>query len=398
MRNSIVVSAILLFCCFVLVGQETINSDRFFRMTVNELVQDDYLVQDRVRFPWIEEIDLRTETRDLDFPSQEYTLRVSPSTNKIRKAHTRLLEHYRSNPNNSGFDRQEDVIQDLYLEWLNLYFINREMAELKKQILITEDKRLIMDKGLEILDYSPKELVASEVERNRLKQNLFELELQHNRILGDESAERQLDFDDLIKVADIEVFLANIELTPPTNSTLETDYEKQELLLELELEQAEKRKKFDFVQLKYRGPHEEQIEERVSFGLGVKLPNSAGRKLKIQRLALEMAELDAEEKENAFDFNARLNESVLELKYNLTLYQHYNSLVIEQATNLENIEKAVGLKAGYDPMVILEINEQTSKSELKHLALLEDVYLSYIKCVRLAGYMFERPFKNYLKV
>lgn len=59
---------------------QPLSSDAFFREALQGLSAAEIIQVNPVDFPWLEGLDLRTETRDFDLDQQEITLRISPST------------------------------------------------------------------------------------------------------------------------------------------------------------------------------------------------------------------------------------------------------------------------------------------------------------------------------
>ena len=62
----------------------------------------------------------------------------------------------------------------------------------------------------------------------------------------------------------------------------------QEILdTEIRLEKAEKNRIIDFLQVRYQGPREDLLQERLSVSLGIEIPSSGSRKTKIRELNIE---------------------------------------------------------------------------------------------------------------
>ena len=188
---------------------QSVGSDEFFKKSLSNLHQLEVLTLDPISFPWIEEIDLRTETRDFDLDQQEITLRISPSTPKLRKAQAALMTHYGSAPDKDSADQYGEVVLNLYGDWLSLYFIERQLAITDSLAIILGDRKKVLERQLGRLDINLGELVELETDRNDLKQEVFELELERRTLMEryDLSAE-DISFRELISLEDLK---ANFE-------------------------------------------------------------------------------------------------------------------------------------------------------------------------------------------
>ena len=97
---------------------QPLSSDAFFREALQGLSAAEIIQVNPVDFPWLEGLDLRTETRDFDLDQQEITPRISPSTPKKRRAQTALLNHYGRMDTEDQAEFYADVILNLYGDWI----------------------------------------------------------------------------------------------------------------------------------------------------------------------------------------------------------------------------------------------------------------------------------------
>ena len=386
-----------------LMAQTKLNSDAFFESAFNQMTTYKSSGNEPIKFPWIEDLQLRSETRDFDFDQQEYTLRLSPSTPKKIKAQAALLSHYQSSPDEASTKALQKVISNLYLDWLSLYFINEELALLDKLETIWTDKKTILQKLIGQYDIDFKDIISLEKDKNELTQLRYELQLESASILSLYSTDNavDLDFSRIISIEDIEEnlrALAEQRLTQSSLPDASFTHKQEELLKEIALEEAESQQYFDFIQLKYQGPHTDFWRERVSLGIGFQWPNDGNRKLKLAELKMEQNLL---QQEKAIDDKETLQETnLLRSKLERRLYkaQHYANLKKQEAQELESIAKAIQQKQGYDPMMILDIKENTISNHINILNYNKDVYEAYVKYLSGLGKLGGLPFVNYLRV
>lgn len=399
-RNTLLV----LLLCFagLMTAQSTIDSDVFIQSTVQKLQTTQGFNVDKVRFPWVEEIQFRTETRDMDFQQQEYTLRISPSTIGKVKAQKALLHHYQNPPNVDQAKNYEQTIRTIYADWLTLYFIDQELLILDTLKTIWSDKKKVNDKLLASYAINVKSMVNLEIEKSNLSQSRFELGMEQDLLHEIHSLEdKTLDYSQMITLEDVEQKLSEMILLTNSESNiddeLEYQYELEGIQKEITLEKAEDKQIFDFAQARYRGPHADIWEEKIAFGIGFKLPRSGNRKLKIAELMLDQQSLEAEHKLDQTENNLDIAELVSELKYKLAQAKHFSQVIADEKVELTKLAKVVQRKEGYDPLTLLDIKENALARQTKMLEYRQDIYVDYIKLLGMLGKLSESPFINYLK-
>jgi hypothetical protein len=393
------VSSIVLFLCLVQgLSAQSYSSDDFFRQSLSQLHQLEILTLDPVSFPWIEEIELRTETRDFDLDMQEIMVRVSPSTPQIRRAQAALLAHYRSEPDKDSADLYGDVVLNLYGDWLSLYFIERELAITDSLQLVLADRQKVLARQLGTLDIDLRELVRLETDRNDLAQKVFELELEKKALVERYGLEATaVSHRELISLDDIKANLVSAVSSQRAASDGKTQWEREGLNRELALEEAERKKVIDFIQFKYRGPSADLFREKYSLGLGFRLPTYGNRKLKVAELIHEKSMLD---KEVGLDVEERAKQLVevrSDLVLELTKAEHFFDLKNQERKHLDELENLIKNKVGFNPQIVLQIKEHHLKESLKSLEYLEDIYFDYLKLLSVDGRLSTVPFVNYLK-
>ena len=399
-RNSFL-SFLLCFMTLTTFAQNKVTSQAFFEKSISTLVQDNVLSYETIRFPWLEEVQLRTETRDFDFVRQEYTLRLSPSTRAIIKAQQALWAHEQAAPDEQASQADREVVLQLYVDWVSMYVLSEEQKLLADYEKILSDKKTIIEKQLGIGKVDIKGLIDLTTSRNKMKQSAFELGAELDEILSVYDADASaLDYSDLISQDEIEKNLATltIELMSENHTDLELLYDVEGVQKEIALEEAESRQYFDFLQLRYRGPHDDLFAERASIGLGIQWPNSGNRKLKIAQLKLEQQEIEQEYRYESAEMKSRINGAITELHTKLAIAQHFQQLSEEENRELEILSSLVKKKAGYDPLLLFDILEHQVDSRLSMLKYEEDVLLEYIKLLSLSGRLAQSPFVNYLRV
>lgn len=335
------------------------------------------------RMPWVEEYQLRTETRDFDFDQQEYTLRLSPSTARKRRALTALYNHQEAVPDFDALELRCDALAERYGSWLALFLMDREMTILTRLRTVLSDRQTVLNRQAGSLDFDWSRLI-------RLQQDLTDLELRSSRLITGQARinislglfNPTFSFAGFITLREIgESFPGSFQLAADP----ELDYELETVARELELEKAEKKQIFDFAQVKYQGPHTDLPRERFSVGVGLEFPNSGERKVKIRELELEE---EALRREQAAALAADRADYEAEMAGWKIDFQHYNFMASAHQKEKEELRRiGVQLKReqGFDPLPLLEIEERSLRNELRLLELSADLYRNYLKIRERAG-------------
>ncbi len=374
-----------LFFPFVSSSQSTINAEQFFRLGLSDFEQTERSVGDAINFPWIERYEFRTETRDFDPARQEYTVRLSPSSIKIRNAQKSYYATMSSAPDLEGQEMYYDDVASLHQDWLSLFILDEQRNLLDTLVLLLQDKQQVYSKMLGTYEFDPEKLVKLQIEKSELAITRHELDLEWNDLLDKYSLQNQtIDFANFISVEALSNALANYILADdmPTQLNTEIAYEQQLLMREMELETAERRQLVDFVQLRYNGPHSDELRERVSVGLGFQVFNSGSQQIKLQELRMEEEALQRELERKTKERVEELRTLERELQTDIQAFFHFRTIMEDERKQFQSLSRQVAQKAGTSPLFLLDIEERHLSMQLKLLSrkkkLMED-YLEYLE-------------------
>ena len=149
---------LIIFCLFIpsiCLSQQNINAEQFFKLGLSSLEQVEKPSGGKVNFPWIDQYEFRTETQDFDMNEQEYMIRVSPSTGKIRKAQKALYDELRNAPDVEGQEIYCDLVLSLHIDWLSLYILYEHKKIMDELVLILQDKQAIYEKMAGTYEFDP---------------------------------------------------------------------------------------------------------------------------------------------------------------------------------------------------------------------------------------------------
>ena len=350
------------------------------------------------KMPWIEEIEIRTRTNDFRLNDQQYTVRISPSTPKKRKAQASLLEHIANRPDYDLERLQCAQNHQLYNDWVALYIIERNIQLLDTLKLVFRDKEIVLNRLVSSLEQDIDDVVDIQVELTDVNIAYDNLLLDKKEILSYYGMpDAILVFDDFINESYIASKI-NVVEDPLVNARMKRlQFEKEELSKELILEEAEKKQIFDFAQVRYEGPHTDFFNERLSVALGFRFPNEGNRKIKMQELALEQDQFDQEMERELLEQKADQDRSIQDLNLAMerqAIFQNYHTIETEKIARLADY---ITEDASITPMTLLDINERKVKSKLKLLDLTEDIFDAYIQYLRRSNLLCTESSGVYLR-
>ena len=390
---------LLLFCWQISLegqAQDVIRSDHFFEdiLKSSQSLHHDY-DQQKVNLPWIETYEFRTESDEFDFDRQEYLVRLTPTSPRVRKAQAALFDHYRKKLSLVESYYVNDKIEEAYYRWTDLYINEQRLAIYQALRDISQDKQAVYQQQVRIQGFDYTRLVDAQKEINDLNLQIRELALKASMLKAQANLGTEvLSFEDMIGVDQITQALSNVY--PADSSDAKYDYRQALLDKEIALERAEKRKIFDFVQVRYAGPHDDLLGERIAVGAAIKIPTSGNRNLKIEEIRIEQQELALEHRIARQEIAEEMNERLLQIRSKIAVYRTFEEVRASEIESYQAISTFVAQEQGEDPILLLEINENIEKVELDKVKHLEEIYEEYLEYLSLSGKMFTRPFKNYL--
>jgi hypothetical protein len=379
-------------------SQQTIDADAFFNLGLAKFEKVEKSERGEMNFPWIEQYEIRTETRDFDLDRQEYTFRISPSTNRKRKAQKALYELMRDAPDFQAQEIYCDLLLTLHFDWLSLYVLNENKSILDTLTVVLNDKQTVYSKMAGTYDFDPQKLIKLQTELSDLEIAKDEINLEEKFLSAKYEIENKaFDFSDFIT---IDTALDYIVFEPDSLTSIidpELSYEKQMLTKELALESAEQKQLFDFAQFRYVGPHSDLFKERFSIGLGFQIPNSGNRKLKIQELQIEQDELDREAEMEMRIKHEKLLDMENDFARDFEAYKRFQNTIKAEKENLQNLGEEISQKEGISPVFLLDIEERNLVMQLKSLSKKERLLSDYLEYMHETGKLCQQSFTNYLK-
>ena len=366
-----------------LYGQQEVTIDDIVAKVYEQNTES---TADTYKLPWIEELNVRSETRDWKLRKQSYSLRLRPVSLGERRASSQLYNSWQQELVYLKLDEVYDQVADIHELWIDQDFISRQI-ELKKQILAllsdvekVNAKQSLIDANKLPLLMAVKSRIAKinngiilDQKRRYDKLRAISEQAQGDYILEADS----IDVKEYIQSAKESLLATNRPYI--SNSDM---LDLQVLRNEMELEKAENNRVLDFVSLEYRGPHDKYLEERVSLGMSFNLPFFNGNQLSIAKIKVEQEQEQYKIEKVKQESLAKLTKIKESISSNVYEYDSYNKLYSEiEAENLQLISN-MERQAIINPSFKLNHRIQVIENKLSLLKIQESIVKNYLEYLR----------------
>lgn len=341
--------------------------------------------------PLLDEAEFRTETNEFDLSQMEYTLRLSTNGKSVRKYQNKIYQDLKAEYFFELEQTQEDLVEDLYQDYINQYFDIAKLNLRKRILPIYEDIITVLSKEDLDGDLSITDLIEASKKRDKLA---LTIEFESKKIESDTLLNGN-QLQELIDISEMEKNLARLQLEAVNIISPVEKFELDKIEHQYQLEKAEKDQRLDFAQVKYAADPDDIWQEKVSIGLGFRFPHSSKNSLDMIELQLE--KMIEEEKYNRrkLEFEEKRIES-----YSLFLEQmeNYKSSVnlLEKLKKYDELTKSLRPSSKREIINILSLNIDAIEEELSVLNAKEDLYDSYIDVLKAMNLFVSSPRVDYL--
>lgn len=380
----ILISLLAIFGCVSILAQQIISIDDLVQKVYEEQSTD---IPSEYKMPWIEELNVRSETRDWKLREQRYSLRIRPISFGERRASSKLYNSWQQELVFLKQERIYDKVADIHEDWIKQDFISRRIT-LDKEILnlLSDVEKVAMKQSAINADkltglLAVRDRIATIVNDNILRDN------RRKKVLVELSESIEGEYivaPDSINIDNYLQAIKEVLIAPNRANISQSDLlDLQTLDNEMELERAEQNRVLDFVSLQYRGPHDNELEERVSLGMSFNLPFFTSRKLAIAKLQVEKEREQyriEERKEESLQKIVSVKSSILSQMNEYESYlQLYNKIEKENLQLISNMED----QSFINPTIRLNHNIQVLDHEIALLNLKENMIKSYLEYLKL---------------
>ena len=374
-------------------AQTSINSTQFIEQYLLDVQKDFQLTTLPATFqsPWIEGIELRTQTREFDIDQQRFQIRFRPIPKKIRSAQQRvsqLLQEETAFKRTSYF---QDFIKEAYEQWLKIRSLYQQNKIQQAMLVVYQDIEKVLLKMGQVEQLNVKELL--EVQSD-ITNTTIAIETLQEAINAYTDASIISD-SDLLPITAIHSILQSKDIAP----MLLGKEQLNELALvqaEIDLERAEQQNILDFIQFQYQGPTKDPWEERVAISASINIPFSKKGNLKEAELQMEQALLEEEFYLDNVQSVQELNKLKQRTIRLIGQYERSQDLLLAQQERTNELLAKMAAQSTTSPLLALYQQVEKYKQSLDLLKLESAVYQEYIDYLEEAGLLYQTPFRNFL--
>lgn len=369
-----------------------------------ELIQNNlqFLKETKQGMPLVDKMEIRTETDEFDLYRQEYLFRMSFNGKKTRNVQSEITKN-----NIHFYDLKAQLMQeahliDQYERIVDWYYTQAELNFLKEEKIIQEDKKKIHQKMLaNSLVIEVEDLLKVEKELQALDRKILQQQFKKEYILQELipdltfSEEIALDTSGWISFETMTFLLGEIKEQPIKNLGQDIQIAKINFeQLEFELEKAENKQVLDFVQIKYAGRDNLELQRDLSIGIGLNIPTKSGGRIKLNETKL-----------NLFDQQYKLEilQKKLEKKISINYkkfdsFQKEYALLSQQITENEliNTLKDYSSTGVVHPLTLLRIASSILKDKQALQKIEKEACLLFLAILVDKGLLTQSPNINYL--
>jgi len=361
-----------------------------------------FLKSNDFKGPWINRLEFRAGSDNLDFNLEEYRLRITPGNPAELKANNRYYDKQTALLNIEYQETLADAIKDRYRLMIDHYFEYTKKETLEKQIGINRQLIDMMTKstGEYALD------------------------------LGDLIDAQSDDLDMTIKIEDSKIYIDELEYTMkewfPFNGSINWDEQKlvdvdgilklfaemreQEIGQHIELakleqknalaaerysiEKSEAMRNIGYLQGSYVTDRGDIASEHFGYQIGVRIPIVNPDKPALNRRKLDLMDDEAQLKDEQDIYRKQMGLTALRM-------DHYAVQYHAIASKLESLSKQnlLSLQKPDDNIKIsdlLKMNEYYLDLLDKKRSTGKNIFQNYLEYLDLSGKLSEMPLKNYL--
>jgi len=288
MNRIVPISLIVLFASLSAVAQQAISINELVQKVYEQRTQD---ISDEYKLPWIEEINVRSETRDWRLREQRYALRISPVTLRERRASSKLYNSWQQEIEYLKLEEIYDKVASIHEDWVKQDFISRRITILEKELAILADVEKVAAKSSAINANNLDDLIATRTRIATLNNSINLQNIQRQSTIDKLSQSVNGEYIILPDTINLSAYQNAIQVSLVTESGPNMSQgdiiDLQTIQHEEELEKAEQNRVLDFLALEYRGPHDIELERRVSMGVSLNLPFFGANNLSLAKLKVE---------------------------------------------------------------------------------------------------------------
>ena len=376
-------------------GFEKDESVFFQNQKVNHLANVSY------NLPFIEKLELRTETNDFNFRKQEYLIRVSPNSLKSMRTQKQYQETVQYMTKMELEATQNEALRMRYDLIVDYVFQKKILAVKYKQQALLKDKITLLKRSISLPDFDILELIEAEDDQQENQRDIMDLENAIITLVNSIHISKSPIQADSFKVLDIKD-LKKILIEHQPNKTVNHPLLKVQSakaynrILEYEWEAAKSKISLAYFQTKYAYDDApvDGFRKSVSVGFGFDIPFKSAGRLDLNELQIGILESESQYR----NFKTQLIDQKQSSLNRLNNLIQKHALVSDQLKEgqAEFVLKEYQKIAETPPKAIVKLRENTLRTTLLVQELEYKIMQSFIEYLDYSGLLIQRPLKNYL--
>lgn len=348
---------------------------------------------------WIDKLEFRTETGNFDLRQQEYLLRLSPNSIRARNRQSDLVGVLQTQYDLQTRETVHEALVAGYERLIDLAMLDRETALVEQALEVDQQHLAVLGQIGQVDGADLKNLMQVEEDRQQRLSRLQELrsarQILQRPLMSSVSLPTSQELESFLWITDRQMMdMLSTGTGWSTPQMLKAQSRLEAVVLEQQVERAERQKVLDFVQSRYQQDPKDPFREEFSISMGFNIPYARAGNIKRQELALE--QLESEQKISLLQQQTLDRLSALRMELELLLQQKTTQREQWASSFLQKMESGTlpGLTA--EPLLILEARKARIKSDLRILEIDKKILEVYVRWLDLSGKISEPPLVNYL--
>lgn len=392
---SIFVSLVIMLLSYQVFPQESMNIREWLTKRKSSLnLQVQGMEDSRFNPSWIRELEFRTETEDFLLDKQEYLIRYRPTLPRERKAQANLVEISKQEWEINEINFQNKLNRYLLDELMTIRQMKEESIVLLELLQVYLDQRELIRGQISDGTFNIKDVSQADADISAIQGKIQDHQLRLDLL---EQKEILPKTEQLISISELSGQLVNQDLSGiPSIDQVEGSFQIKKIDAEIGLERIEGSRIFDFIQLRYSGPHSDLLSERLALGVSIQIPRSSRQQLRMEELRVEQLIRQQQfDQQRQWDSIA-MSEDLEELTILIQKWNYNNDRMEDQQENLDSLIKG-GLNISYDdPGIILYQKEQLLKLRQDQIRFEGDIYRLYLDLLERTIILGEESFYTFI--
>lgn len=351
--------------------------------------------------PFVEEMEFRTESDEMDLGRQEYLFRMRFNNRESRRIQERInqstVQFYELRSTLLA-ERQESDRYEYLAEW---HYLKSELNELaQKQILLEDQLRVEQRMANNATQIDITNILKLEEDLQDLEQDRLQLQLQRDILVqyfmpDANPADWELSDEGWISMESMHIAVQ--ELVRDTQLTTEEQLQQLEVdaaQFEYELELAEQRRFLEFVQAKYAGRNNLTFAREFSFGVGLLLPTKSTNRVDINEAQLEQFDEAFQLAMLKMELEEDVQQALQKFDQIWQSYQLVQKQIAER--DYQSTLNTYRQNSGVSPLTLLQLQALIQKQQRNLRRLEEAACFHYLDLLSLRGLLHPDGTINYL--